>query len=657
MKKVNNVKNRWLTSLLALLMLPVVSFAQTRAVSGVVTDDKGETLAGVNVAVVGTSAGTATDIDGKYTLNVAPDARLTFSYIGYVPQTIGVQGKTTINVTLAEDSKLLDEVVVIGYGTMKKSDLTGAVSSVKSEAIEKSVPTSIDQVLQGRAAGVQVQQNSGMPGATTSIRIRGISSLNGLADPIYVIDGVVIEGGSQNGIATNPLASINPADIVSMDILKDASAAAIYGSRGSGGVIMVTTRRGQKGEAKVNYNGYVGWQQLPKHLDVLNLQQYAAHRNVLAENGMINYNNYFVRPDLLGEGTDWQSELFTNAFMQNHQISIAGGNEVSTYNLGGGYSNQDGIAAGSGFKRLNLTGSFDAQAKKWLKTGVNFAFSNTYQELTVSDQSLVQVAIRTTPDVPVRNADGSFAASDEQFMPTNPMAMAMLIDNNNESYGIRGNTYLEITPDFLKGLKFRSELSIDFNTSNGYRFQPTYSLSQTQFSETNDGRYTKNYSKFWGWSNVLTYDRTFSDIHKLTLMVGEEAQKNKWSYLMGLRNGFPTNGSTDLTLGDATTAANDGSSGAGSNLGFFGRLFYSYNDKYLLTTTVRRDGSSNFAPGHQWGTFPSLALAWRISEESFLKDNSTINNLKLRLGWGIVGNQGVPDKYSWLMRYGVQTST
>lgn len=640
---------------------PENSTAQTNTngipITGIVLDESGEVVIGVNVIVKGTSAGTVTNANGSYSIQVPnANAILQFAYLGYKTQEIRVGNQSKINITLKEDSQLLSEIVVVGYGTMKKSDLTGAVSSVKSEAIQKSIPTSIDQVLQGRAAGVQVQQNSGMPGATTSVRIRGISSLNGFTDPIYVIDGVVIEGGSNNGINTNPLASVNPADIVSMDILKDASAAAIYGSRGSGGVIMVTTRRGQKGEATVNYNGYVGWQQLPEKLEVLNLREYAAHRNVLAENGMINYNNYFVRPDLLGEGTNWQDELFNTAFMQNHQISIAGGNDLSTYNLGAGYSNQDGIATGSGFKRLNLSGNFDAQAKKWLKTGINFAFSNTYQKLTVSDQSLVQVAIRTTPDVPVRNADGSFAASDEQFMPTNPMAMALLIDNNNESYGIRANTYAEITPGAIKGLKFRSELSFDYNTSNGYRFQPTYRLSQTQFNERNEGRFTKQYNKGWVWANTLTYDHTFNDVHKLIAMIGEEASKNTWSYLMGLRSGYPTNGSTDLTLGDATTAANDGYSGNSSLIGLFGRIFYSYADRYLLTTTLRRDGSSNFAPGRQWGTFPSVALAWRVSEENFLKDNEIVDNLKLRLGWGIVGNQFTPDHYSFLMRYAVQTT-
>jgi TonB-linked SusC/RagA family outer membrane protein len=304
---------------------------------------------------------------------------------------------------------------------------------------------------------------------------------------------------------------------------------------------------------------------------------------------------------------------------------------------------------------LTLSGNFDAQAKKWLKTGVNFAFSNTYQKLTVSDQSLVQVALRTTPDVPVRNADGTFAASDEQFMPTNPMAMALLIDNDNESYGIRANTYAEIAPGgVVSGLKFRSELSFDYNTSNGYRFQPTYRLSQTQFSEISESTSTKTYNKFWSLANTLTYERMIADAHKLTVMLGEETQKSYRSYLMGSQNGFATNGATDLTLGDKATPASNGSNVYRPFIGIFGRAFYSYADRYLLTATVRRDGSSNFAEGHRWGTFPSAAFAWRVSEEGFLKDNALINNLKLRLGWGQVGNQNIPDNFSYLMRYNVQ---
>lgn len=653
------MKNKTLIRPLSLLFLfflfPFCAFAQTITVKGIVKEANGEALIGVSVMEVGTSNGTITDLSGTFEIKTTEKSKLSFSYLGYQKQVVSVNGKTKIDIFLKDEDKSLDEVVVVGYGTMKKRDLTGAAVSVTSDAITKSVPTSVDQILQGRAAGVQVQQNSGMPGASTSIRIRGISSLSASTEPIYVIDGVIIDGGStsSNNTNTNALASINPGDIVSMEVLKDASATAIYGSRASNGVIIITTKRGVKGGATINYNGYMGWQQMPKKLAVLNLQEYAIHRNTLADLNISMANNNFVRPDLLGKGTDWQDELFNNALMQNHNLSISGGDEKATYALGAAYLNQDGIAAGSGFKRLNLNGSFDSQVKSYLKAGVSFAFSNSFQKLTVSDQSLISTALRTTPDVPVRNADGSFAASDEQFMPTNPMAMAMLIDNRNERYGIRANTYAEAT--IISGLTFRTELSFDYNTTNTYRFQPTYHLSATQFRDDNQGDYSKQYNKFWSWRNILTYNKVFG-AHNIKAMLGQEMQESLWEYLSGTRTGYTTNGATDLALGDATTAANNGYSGASSILSYFGRAFYSYNDSYLLTATLRRDGSSKFAPNNRWGWFPSVALAWRVSNEEFLKENALISNLKLRLGWGQVGNQNIPDNYTYIATYGTATT-
>jgi TonB-linked SusC/RagA family outer membrane protein len=513
------------------------------------------------------------------------------------------------------------------------------------------VPTSIDQVLQGRAAGVQVQQNSGAPGASTSIRIRGINSLNASTEPIFVIDGVIIDKGSNSDVNSNPLSFINPADIVSMDILKDASATAIYGAQGSNGVIIVNTRRGQKGDATINYNGYIGWQQLPKHLDVLNLQQYARHRNTLAENGLIPRSNAFVRPDLLGEGTDWQSELFNTALMHNHNLSVSGGNEKTIYNLSAGYSNQDGIAVGSDFKRMSLSGNFDSQIKSWAKAGVNFAFSNTAQKLTVSDQSLVLNALRYTPDVPVRNADGSLTSSeDNDWLPANPIAMATLIDNHNTNTGGRANTFLELAPQFIKGLTYRTEFTFDLNIYQSYRFKPTYYLSKIHNNSTNEKTDTKQFNQYYSWRNILTYDRTFG-VNKITAMLGHEMSKSSWDYLSGYRPDFTSNGATDLTLGDPTRATNDGYTGASSLLSYFGRVFYSFDEKYMLTATMRRDGSSKFAPQNRWGWFPSFAAAWRVSQENFLAENDIINNLKLRGGWGKVGNQNIPTNTAWLAIY------
>jgi len=547
---------------------------------------------------------------------------------------------------------VLSEVVVVGYGTMKRKDLTGAITSVNSDAITKSVPTTIDQVLQGRAAGVQVTQNSGIPGASSTIRIRGINSINASTEPIYVIDGVIISVPSNNSAVNNPLASINPQDIVSMDILKDASATAIYGAQASNGVVIINTKRGQKGEATITYNGYVGWQELPKHLDVLNLQQYATMSNLRAANGQTNYNNYFVRPDLLGSGTDWQSELFNVAMMNNHDLSISGGSDMSTYSLSAGYSNQDGIAEGSGFRRLNLSGSFDANVRKWARTGVNFAISNTNQKLTVSDNDLVLKAIGAGPDIPVRNNDGSFGMPDGQFTGggTNPIAKALMFDTHNYNTEARANTFVELTPGFLKGLSYRTEFSFDVNFLNQYHFEPTYNLASWDSRDFNLRQDTKQYNIYYSWRNILTYDKQFG-VNKITAMLGQEMSKSDWEYLQGSRQGLPVNGATDINLGDPSKAEANGYTGASSLLSYFGRLFYSYNDRYLLTATLRRDGSSKFAPQNRWGWFPSFALGWRVSQEDFLKDVTAISNLKLRAGWGLVGNQNIPDNHAWLPVY------
>jgi len=627
-----------------LFFIPVCSFAQSIAVKGIVKDLSGEPVIGASVTETGTTNGVITDLKGEFSLKVSPSGQLAISFIGYQKQTIQIAGKTQFNIVMRENSKVLDEVVVVGYGQMKRSDLTGSVVSVSSDVISKSVITSVDQILQGRAAGVQVQQNTGMPGGSSSIRIRGINSLNASNEPIFVIDGVIIDGSTSSN-TDNALSSINPSDIVSMDVLKDASATAIYGSRAANGVIIITTKRGQKGEARINYNGYIGSQQMPKKLDMLNLREYAEHKNVRSGTdysgngwGIVETDNNFVRPDLLGKGTDWQDEMFKNAEMTSHNMSVTGGSDKSTYALGAGYLNQDGIAIGSGFRRLNLRGSFDADVKKYLKMGINYAFSNSYQKLTVSDESLIETALKQTPNVAVRNADGTFDGPDtDEYVQNNPVGLAMIKDNRNEKMDIRVNTYAEAK--IISGLSFKTELSFDYGMNNTYKFDPSYSFGAL-VNDTREGQYSKSYSKYWSWRNILTYNKTF-DLHNITAMFGQEMQKSRWEYLFGSRKGYLSNSATDLTLGDASTAKNDGNSGENSLLSYFGRFFYSYNDRYLLTLTLRRDGSSKFYKDNRWGWFPSAALAWKISNEDFLKDNDVINNLKLRLGWGEVGNQNV----------------
>ncbi|MDR1683730.1 MAG: TonB-dependent receptor [Candidatus Symbiothrix sp.] len=630
-----------------LLLFPLFAFAQNTTVSGVVTDEKGEKLPGVSIVVVGTTTGTVSDLNGNYHISAVPNGKLTFSFIGYQTQTVEIGNRQSISVILKEDTKLLDEVVVVGYGTMKRSDLTGSIASVSADAIAKSVPTSIDQVLQGRAAGVQVMQNSGMPGSSTSIRIRGVNSLNASNEPIYVIDGVVIDGSTESSLE-NPLASINPSDVVSMDILKDASATAIYGSRAANGVIIITTTRGKEGTSKITYDGYFGAQTMPKKLPLLTLQQYAYHQADRNEVMAYPLNDAFVRPDLLGKGTDWQDELFTTAMTYNHNLSISGGNAKTNYAIGAGYLDQDGIAYGSGFQRLSLRGNLDTEVKSWLKAGVNFNITNAKQVITVgqtdgNNSNLINVALFSRPNIAARNIDGTFGGpeeSDANNNQPNPLGLALMKENKNERSAARSNLYLEAS--ILKGLTLKSEFSSEIGINNTYLFTPAYKFGAI-VNEVRESTRSKSYSTYWSQRNVLNYTHLFNKIQSVNLMLGQEIQSSAWEYLQAYRNGFLTDYAHDLAAGDPNSARNNGSSGGSALSSFFGRLFYSFSDKYLLTATVRRDGSSKFASGRRWGTFPSAALAWRVSGEEFMKNVETIDNLKLRLGWGKVGNQNIPD--------------
>ncbi|MDR0893083.1 MAG: TonB-dependent receptor [Mediterranea sp.] len=628
-----------------LCLLPLQIYAQNITVRGTVKDAQ-DVIIGASVLQKGTTNGTITDIDGKFTLTVPANSTLVVSFVGYRTQEVAVGGKRTLDILLQEDAKSLDEVVVVGYGQMKRSDLTGAVTSVSDAAIQKSVNTSIDQVLQGRAAGVQIQANSGTPGASTSIRIRGINSLNATNQPIFVIDGVVIESAT-NDENSNPLSSINPSDIVSMDILKDASATAIYGSRASNGVIMITTKRGKAGVASVTYDGYAGWQQMPKQLDMLNLREYASLFNERSDLGLVEASSAFVRPDLLGEGTNWQDELFRKAFMTSHNLSVSGGNEKTTYAFSGGYLEQDGIAVGSAFRRLSLRSNIDTEIKSWLKGGINFSFAESKQQVGTDNNNIMGALIQQ-PTVAVTSSEGSFDGPADVWMPENAVGLASIRTNENRRTNFRFNTYLEAT--LLKGLTLKTEISTDWNFNNNYYYQPDYSFG-IKTSDTRSSRWTKTQSKYWSWRNILTYIRSFGK-HSVNAMLGQEMSKSNWEQQVGSATGFLTNTTPDLSAGDADKSRASGQRVSNSIASFFGRAFYSFDERYLLTATIRRDGSSKFATGKKWGWFPSVALAWRASQESFLKDNAVVNNLKVRAGWGATGNQNVNDfAYMALLSY------
>ncbi len=633
--------SRFVGGLFALLMLLAAggdALAQSgRTVSGTVLDTHGQPVVGAAIVEQGTTNGTVADIDGKFSLAVT-GSQLVVSFIGYESQTLDVAGQTQVAVTLREDNVELADVVVVGYGAMKRSDVTGSVVSVGDDAIKKSVVTSVDQVLQGRAAGVSIQANSGQPGASTSIRIRGVNSLNASNQPIFVIDGVVIDAATSDE-NSNPLSNINPSDIVSMDVLKDASATAIYGSRASNGVIMITTKKGKSGESTITYDGYAGFQEMPEQLDMLNLREYATLHNVRSSMNIVDASSAFVRPELLGEGTNWQDELFRRAFMQSHNVSVTGGNDKTTYALSGGYLDQEGIALGSSFKRVSFRGSVDSQIKSFLRGGANFNFSESKQDVG-TDNGVIMSALMQQPTVAVTGPDGSYDGPDDVWMPDNPVGLAEIKTNYNKKVNFRFSAYLEA--DIIKGLKLRSEVSADYNFNRFYYYCPDYKFGiKTQ--DTRTSQWTKTNTRFWSWRNTLTYERTFADVHNVNVMVGQEMSHSNYETQYAAVTGFKTNSTPDISAGDQSKSSATGYMNDNSIASAFGRLFYSFDDRYLLTATVRRDGSSKFSDDKRWGWFPSAALAWKVSNEEFLRDNEVLTSAKLRLGWGQTGNQNVSD--------------
>lgn len=608
---------------------------QERTVTGIVTSGTdGEALIGVSVQVKERpQAGTITDFEGRYSLQVKSNETIVFSYIGFKSQEVKAS-KTVVNVELEEDSEILDEVVVVGYGTMKRSDLTGSVVSVGEDEIKQSIVTSLDQALQSKAAGVSVTQNSGTPGGGISVSIRGINSLNG-NEPLYVIDGVAISGNNDSN--SSVLSSINPSDVVSMEILKDASATAIYGSRASNGVVLITTKQGQAGKTRITYEGYYGLQQLPKKLGVMNLREYAEYQNLRAEVIGFGERPEFADPSLLGEGTDWQGEIFQNASMHNHQLNISGGNDNVKYSVSAGYLQQEGIAIGSDFERFSARVNMDNKITKWLSTGLRASVAQTTQNNTIDSGNIIRTAIEQLPDTPARNPDGSWGAQAENMYGTyfsNPVAEALMRENYNRGLQMYVDFFTDVT--LWKGLVFRAEYAGNYYYSNTYQYTPSYDYGH--YVQSSTGSRGANNGSNWTLKTYLTYNGTFGK-HNDSVMAGHEAQENSYETLYASRDNYLFNTIHELNMGDSSTAKNSSGRGSSAIESYYGRLNYGYDDRYLATFTVRGDGSSSFGPANRWGVFPSMALAWKINNEKFLKGVKWLNNLKLRLGWGLVGNQ------------------
>lgn len=632
------------------LVISCLAYAQS-TVTGTVTDTSGEPIIGARVMVKGAKVGVVTDIDGFYSINVpAGKTQLEISYIGHVSQDVDINGKKVVNITLKEDKKMLDEVVVVGYGVMKRSDLTGAVSSISEEQIKQGVNTSIEQAMQGRIAGVQVTQNSGAPGGGISVQIRGINSLNG-NEPLYVVDGIAMSG--QTGDNSSVLSTINPSDIVSLEVLKDASATAIYGSRASNGVVLITTKRGTEGKPKVTYEGMVGWQQLPKQLKMMNLKQYAQYYNDRAALWGWGENDRYKDPDLLTEGTNWQDELFRTAFMQQHQISVGGGTNNVNYNFSGGYLDQEGIGIGSDFQRASFRTNIETTITKWLKLGANGYFARTHQTITFDDAGAISTALTQTPDVAAHNPDGSYdsGAEYEYNYSSNPIFDATMRDNHNVKSQLDYNLYADITP--IRNLILRVEYGGSFGWGDNYYFVPEYTYGSMNQKVESQSTRTSSTNVYKTFKQYATYSFDKIKNNYFQIMLGHEAQWGNWANLIAGRKGYLSDAVHSLHVGDATTATNDEQGGSWSIESYFGRLNYNLLERYLLTATLRTDGSSSFGPNNRWGWFPSVAAAWRINNEPFMKSTqSWLSNLKLRVGWGLVGNQST-GSYA----YGVATGS
>lgn len=648
-----------LFSCLILMFLSISMVAQKVPVSGTVSDQTGPVI-GASVIEKGTTNGTMTDNDGRFTLTVSKGAVIEISSIGYKTQEITVGAQTNFTVTLSEDNEFLDEVVVVGYGSMKKSDLAGASVSMKESDLKGSIISSLDQSLQGRAAGVTAVTTSGAPGSSSSIRVRGQATINANAEPLYVIDGVIVQGGGNTGadfglgdalgngkVSTiSPLSTINPADIVSMEILKDASATAIYGAQGANGVVLITTKHGKSGEAKFSYDGMVAMSRQAVRLNMMNLREYAQYYNEMIEEGDIYETNpYYATPSLLGKGTNWQDEIFRTAWQHQHQLSAQGGSDKVQYYVSGSYMDQQGTIIGSNFNRFSVRTNLDAQLKKWLKLGVNatYAITNDNLKLADSNQGLIYYSLTTIPDIPVYDVNGNYSSTiREGYTSPNPVALAMMDEILLKRKKLSGNIYAELTP--IKHITWRTELGFDMGESDANRYKPMIDLGGWVRSQ-NSISYQKNSNYFWQLKNYLTYANQWGK-HSVTAMVGQECWESRWNYLSGSNTDLPSDEVHNVALATGTPSISSGF-GSSSMASFFTRETYNYGDRYLGTYTYRYDGSSNFGPKNRWAGFHSVALAWRFSNEKFFEPvKKVIDNGKLRLGWGQTGNSSI-GSYAW----------
>lgn len=642
------------------LSFMVDAFAQLQ-VKGIVTDQEtGEPLEFVNLVVEGTTRGASTERDGTFEIMVDNENdRLIFSYLGYVEQVIAVEGRSFLNVIMTDDATKLEDIVVVAYGQVKKSDLTGSVSSISADEISQVAPISLDQALQGRAAGVQVTQVSGRPGGETSIRIRGAGSVNAGNEPLYVIDGMIITADNSEinagGVAASPmnaLAALNPSDIESIEILKDASATALYGSRGSNGVVLITTKRGKSGVSRVSFDSYLGVQFIPNKLDMLNGEEFAHFINAFNRDAGFPTDPRYIVPEAFGEGTNWQESIYRPAMMHNHQLNFSGGSEKTNYSISGGYTMQDGIIINSDFERYNFRFNLDQKVSDRISIGTSNALSYiTSRGVLTGPQSegigvllpgSAASALFFPPTQPVLDdrVRGGYTFEDERGRNIgNPVADALETDNIATNFRAVSSAYMNI--NLAEGLNFKANLGADIFSVKENRYVPNF-LKRTEANNGEAVIATVN-GVSWLAEYTLTYDKTFNDRHKFSGLIGNTYQAFESERLFVSVLDFPENrsGYHNLNNGMNPQPPSNGETTWGI-ISYLGRINYALDDKYLFTFTGRVDGSSKFGANNKYGFFPSGAFAWKMHEEKFIKNMDIFYSLKTRISYGTVGNQEIP---------------
>ena len=612
----------------------------------VVSNSSEQAIGSATISVKGRQNTVPTDSSGEFTIFAAPGETLIISSIGFNTRSYKITGAAAkLTIRLMENYGKMNEVVVIGYGKMKKTDLSSSQVTVSSADIAKTVNTSFDQALQGRAANVYVSSNSGEPGAAPSVIIRGVSSLTGSVQPLYVIDGVQIRPENGSGSA-NILSGINPDDVETMNVLQGPSATAIFGAAGANGVIMITTKRGKAGETKISLSSLVSIQDRPKYIPVMDLREYATYRNEIAKAGGTASDPSLADPSVLGPGTNWQDAMFRTAILQKHQLSLSGGSDKTTFYLSSEYFNQEGIAPGSGFSRASMRLNLDNQTRKWLRIGTNLSVNRTNEKVTTSNAGMIKLAIQQNPSIPVKNVDGSWGGpANTQYQFSNPLALASINNDYNKSTAFMGGLYADVT--VLKGLVFHNEANTRLQYYNNNKFHPSYVFNGYTNATTVSNRSADN-NYWWNFNTRLQYDTKIAK-HGISAMIAHEASAYGSEGLTGQRQNYITNTIQELSGGDQSTSiANSSKSGGGSKESYFGRLVYIYNDRYILQATNRYDGDSKFGEQKRWGNFPAVSAAWRISQENFMKNIPAINDLKLRLEYGTSGNSNASGYYAVL---------